>query len=182
MRSAQPGIPTQDIANKISDTMFKPCHMTNLSPDLQRSFETASNNLSKDGFCHHLVLCQVGDVSTSANHASDTNVSPNKALELINKFMIKFNQRLYRGNIYQKPELGKYFYVFFFNSYKFAFLQDEKLIYFFILFLATFAFIFFCNIEEYLHILQTYKEFGSEIMKNFAFLVKTMRSPYCQVI
>ena len=113
MRSAQPGISTQDIANKISDTMFKPCHMTNLSPDLQRSFETASNNLSKDGFCHHLVLCQVGDVSTSANYASDTNVSPNKALELINKFMIKFNQRLYRGNIYQKPKLGKYFYVFF---------------------------------------------------------------------
>ena len=113
MRSAQPGISTQDIANKISDTMFKPCHMTNLSPDLQRSFETASNNLSKDGFCHHLVLCQVGDVSTSENYESDTNVSPNKALELINKFMIKFNQRLYRGNIYQKPELGKYFYVFF---------------------------------------------------------------------
>ena len=142
MRSAQPGISTQDIANKISDTMFKPCHMTNLSPDLQRSFETASNNLSKDGFCHHLVLCQVGDVSTSANYASDTNV----------------------------------------NSYEFAFLQDEKLIYFFILFLATFAFIFFCNIEEYLHILQANKEFGSEIMKNFTFLVKTMSSPYCQVI
>lgn len=112
MRSAHPGISTQDIANKIGDSMFKPCHMTNLSPNLQISFETASNNLSKDGFCHHLVLCQVEDVSTSTRNASDSsssNVSPNKAVELINKFMLKFDQRLYRGNIYQKPELGKYF-------------------------------------------------------------------------
>ena len=41
---------------------------------------------------------------------------------------------------------------------------------------------FCCNIEEYLYILQANKEFGSEIMKNFGFLVKTMSSPYSQVI
>ena len=89
----------------------KPCHMTNLSPTLQNSFETASSNLSKDGFCHHLVICGMEAVVAPASSSSDlSNVSPNKAVEIVNKFMLKFDHRLYRGNIYQRPELGKYYF------------------------------------------------------------------------
>ena len=42
---------------------------------------------------------------------------------------------------------------------------------------ATYAFVYFCNSEEYLeYILQAKKEFGNEIMKNYSIL------SYCQVL
>lgn len=90
-----------------------PCHITNMSADLSENFQNASGNLKKDGL-HHYYCVQVDE--TPVGEAENIGGGQNKSIEIIEKFMKKFHHRLYRGNVYKKPEKGWCFHYFVFTS------------------------------------------------------------------
>lgn len=72
--------------------------------------EIASKNLIKDGFIHHFYgsECEIANVNPEPSKLEGPNQV--KALELVKKFMLKFHHRLYRGNVYKKPDEGTLLY------------------------------------------------------------------------
>ena len=87
-----------------------PCHITNMSAELSENFQNASGNLKKDGLNHYYCV-QVGE--SQEGEPENIGRGQNKAIEIVEKFMKKFHHRLYRGNVYKKPEKGWCFNYFF---------------------------------------------------------------------
>ena len=73
---------------------------------MTENFQKASQNLKSGGFTHHLI-----DQSSLNGEKSDEEVDLSimdqwKIVKVINKFMMKYNHRVYNGYIYSKPEQG----------------------------------------------------------------------------
>ena len=103
MRKTAPNVTTQEIKDKNDTNLCKfPCHFVNLSTELRPSFSNASENLKKDGLCHYVCNLAAEDLPVESDVASGQN----KYVDVVEKFMRKFHHRLYRGNVYKKPEKG----------------------------------------------------------------------------
>ena len=106
-QEANPNISVEELQRLKGKASNHPCKFVNLCKEFELNFSTASKNLLNDGFIHQLVQC---DKFINSN-VDDMEINLSKvdqwtSVQIINRFMMKYNHRLYNGHIYTKPDKG----------------------------------------------------------------------------